>query len=96
MASVATFTFTNETGKQVDDLHIEFVEASTPNPPAGPFGPFRNDKVQGNTHTFSNGTVAANGTVTLTFTNGSPDVKISKWWWTIKGTREGVVHTTAP
>ncbi|HEX4964792.1 MAG TPA: hypothetical protein VF173_28525 [Thermoanaerobaculia bacterium] len=96
LASVATFTFPNKTGKQVNDLHIEFVEASTPNPPAGPFGPFKNDEIHGNAHNFSNGTVAVNGTVTLTFTNDSPKVKIKEWWWTIDGTPEGGVHTGAP
>jgi len=89
------FTFTNTTGKQVNDLHVEFRQAVTPQPPAGPYGPFTTQSGGGTSRVdFKGGTVAAGGSATITFTSSASQITIKQWWWTINGVREGAVHTT--
>ncbi len=89
-----TFTFPNGTGQAVNDLHIEFVQAVTPNPPGGPFGPFTNQSGGGTSKIdFSGGTVNAGGTTSIGFHNsGGNRITIKKWWWTKDGVRVGAIH----
>lgn len=91
-AATRRITFTNNTGQAANDLHVEFDQAVTPQPPAGPWGPFPNENPVGqNNRNFSGGTVANGGTATITFQNGGTKITIKKWWWTNNGTRIGRV-----
>jgi hypothetical protein len=93
--STASFTFTNATGKKVNDLHVEFRQAVTPQPPAGPYGPFTGQSGGGTSRVdFKGGAVAIGGSATITFTSSANDITIEKWWWTIDGKREGAIQTT--
>lgn len=85
--------FTNKSGKDANDLHIEFVQGVTPQPaPIGPYGPFRGQSGSGgNKIDFNAGMVKAGDSAEITFTSTSPKIKIRRWWWTLDGKRIGDV-----
>lgn len=90
--STRRITFPNNTGVAVNDLHVEFVQAVDPQPPAGPYGPFPNQNGGGTSKVdFSGGAVPAGGNATITFTSTSSRITIKKWWWTLNGTRVGAI-----
>ena len=92
-ASTRRITFKNNTGQAVNDLHVEFVQASTPNPPGGPFGAFPNENGSGTTKIdFSGGVVPKNGSTSITFTSSSSRIKVKRWWWTLDGVRVGSIQ----
>ena len=87
--SQATFTFKNNTGGQVDDLHIKFNTAVN----VTDDGPFSN--VQDNNTskpTLDGGTVANGGSATVKVTGQAGKTKVTKWWWTRGGNRVGPIH----
>jgi hypothetical protein len=91
-AATRRITFTNNTGQQANDLHVEFDQAVTPQPPAGPWGPFPNENPVGqNNRNFSGGTVNNGGSATITFQNAGTKITIKKWWWTKDGRQIGKV-----
>ncbi|HEV7503606.1 MAG TPA: hypothetical protein VGS07_01715 [Thermoanaerobaculia bacterium] len=93
--STQELTFTNTTNKKVNDLHVEFGQAVTPQPPAGPYGPFTGQSGGGTSKVdFKGGTVAAGGSATITFTSSANQITVKRWWWTLDGRRVGAVQTT--
>lgn len=91
-AATRRITFQNNTGQQANDLHVEFVQAVTPQPPAGPWGPFPNENPVGqNNRNFSGGTVNNGGSATILFQNAGTKITVRRWWWTRNGARIGPV-----
>ena len=87
--SQASFTFTNNTGGNVDDLHIEFNTAVN----VTDKGPFP-DLADNNTSkpTLSGAVVAAGGTAQIQVTGQAGKTNIKKWWWTRGGVPVGGEH----
>ncbi len=77
-----TFTFTNNTGKEVNDLHIEWSKAVK----ITRVTEFK--KTSGSNTSkadFSNGTVANGNSVEVTVNWDGTDPKVKIWYWTIDG-----------
>jgi hypothetical protein len=92
-ATTRKITFKNKTGQAANDLHVEFVQASTPSPAGGPFGAFPNENGGGTTKVdFSGGAVPNNGQTSITFTSTSSRIKVKDWWWTWNGVQIGALQ----
>ncbi len=78
--------FVNNTGKDVNDLHIELKQASEVTE-YDPFGSLQGDGTS--RIDLKDGTVADGDSATLKFETTSNAIEIKKWWWTIDGKREG-------
>ena len=87
--SQASFTFTNNTGAAVDDLHIEFNTAVD----VTDKGAFQNI-ADNNTSkpTLSGGTVANGASTQIKVTGQAGKTQIKKWWWTLRGQPVGGEH----
>ena len=88
-----TFTFTNNTGQAVNDLHIDWsravkVKSDTPFVKTSGSGTNKTDH--------SKGAVAAGATASVTVTWDGSDPKVKKWWWTEDGKQVGRAHTGNP
>lgn len=88
-AATRTITFTNNTGQNANDLHIEFKQAAD-NKDAGAFGNINGDKTS--KHDYSNGNVAAGANNTMKFETTSSRLTINRWWWTLDGKRIGEIQ----
>lgn len=87
--SQASFTFTNNTGAAVDDLHIEFNTAVD----VTDKGPFLNLQDNNTSKpTLSGAVVAAAGTAQIKVTGQAGKTHIKKWWWTLRGVQVGGEH----
>ncbi len=92
-ATTRKITFKNNTGRAANDLHVEFVQASTPSPAGGPFGAFPNENGGGTTKVdFSGGAVPNNGQTSITFTSTSSRIRVKDWWWTWNGVKIGALQ----
>lgn len=87
--STRTIKFTNKTNAGVDDLHIDFSKG----PVTVTANPFGSDRVatgtgpnQDRQHNFWGMTVAADGSVTLSFSSPIENLTIQQWYWTLGGT----------
>ena len=92
------YTFSNDTGRAANDLHIWFSQSVTAvqDRPSGDYGAFGNCADNGTSSPeFDNGTVAADSTTTIRFTN-TGSMTIKKWYWTWNGRRIGKVHRGSP
>ncbi|RJP37468.1 MAG: hypothetical protein C4547_05520 [Phycisphaerales bacterium] len=78
--------FVNNTGKDVNDLHIELKQACDV-PEYEPFGTIQGDGTS--RIDLKDGTVEDGESADLKFKTTSNAVEIKKWWWTIDGKREG-------
>ena len=89
-----TFTFTNNTGGDVHDLHIDWSRAVKVKKDE----PFAKTSGSGTNKTaHSKGTVKNGKTATVTVTWDGSDPKVRKWWWTdANGKRVGKVHGGNP
>lgn len=88
--STRSIVFKNDTGKEVNDLHIEFKQAVKLLPPGGPFGDFRSENGSGTSKVdFRDGQVANGNSTRITFTTTSSRITIRRWWWTLDGRRVG-------
>jgi len=80
--STDSFTFTNNTGKDVDDLHIEWTRSVDITSHA----PFKKGSGSGTSRAdFSKGTVKADGTCEVEVSYDGTDPKVKSWYWTIGG-----------
>lgn len=80
--STDSFTFPNNTGKDVDDLHIEWTKAVeiTSN------SPFKKASGSGSSRAdFSKGTVEKDGTCEIKVSYDGTDPAVKSWYWTIGG-----------
>ncbi len=97
LAADKLITFSNDTGRAANDLHVWFhQEVSAKRGSNGKFGAFGDCK--GNdtgSPEFDNGTVPSNGTTTIHFVN-TGTMSIKKWYWTWDGRRIGKVHRGNP
>jgi len=83
-----TTTFTNDTGRRVNDLHIKYTHdvSITQNPKT-----FK--KVSGtNLKKLTDGLVDLNESIEITAKRASGDIDINEWWWTLDGEQQGDVH----
>ncbi len=87
--SKASFTFKNNTGQRVNDLHIEFNTAVN----VTNQGPFPN-LTDNNTSkpTLSGAAVAPGGTASISVTGQANKTRIKKWWWTLDGNQVGPTY----
>lgn len=87
--SQASFTFTNNTGAAVDDLHMEFNTAVD----VTDKGAFQNI-ADNNTSkpTLSGGTVANGASTQIKVTGQAGKTHLKKWWWTLRGQPVGGEH----
>lgn len=85
-SSEREITFTNNTGKTVDDLHIEFTNKNTEWDDTKPhtFNSERHDAGKNN-HNFYGTAIPNGGTATMSFKLANGDITINRWWWTIGG-----------
>lgn len=88
-SSKASFTFTNNTGAQTNDLHIVFNTAVDVTA-TGSLPTLSDNNT--NSPTLSGGTVAAAGTSSVSVTGQANKTEIKKWWWTLNGTQVGATH----
>jgi hypothetical protein len=88
------FTFSNNTGQTVNDLHIQFNQAVEPVAEVtGNYGPFTNLQGLGTDRIdFTGGTVMNGGSATIRFKSSSNRITFTKWWWTSNGERIDIVH----
>lgn len=87
--SQASFTFKNNTGAPVDDLHIEFNTAVD----VTDKGAFLNIADNNTSHpTLSGGTVLNGSTTQIQVTGQAGKTHIKKWWWTLRGLPVGGEH----
>lgn len=86
LGATRTINFVNNTGQNVDDLHLNLANGSTVD--FAQTTPFQNERgVDGGTnHNLYGANVAANGTATVRLTSGSNKIKLNSWWWTLGGT----------
>ncbi|SRR6266508_590053 len=88
-ASQKAFTFTNNEGQAVNDLHIEFGQAVKGK---CRFGIFPNVQGQGtNVIDFSGSTIAAGASVQCGFRSSANRITIRQWWWTLDGQQVGTI-----
>ncbi|UAA38360.1 hypothetical protein KIH87_16985 [Paraneptunicella aestuarii] len=89
-AAKRTITFTNNTGQDANDLHIEFKQAAT-NTDSGAFGNVQGDSTS--KHDYDGGAVANGASTTLKFSTTSSRLTINRWWWTLDGQRIGSIQS---
>ncbi len=87
--SKASFTFTNNTKRQVNDLHMEFNTAVD----VTGTGAFTTLTDNNTSHpTLSGGAVAAAATSSTSVTGQANKTHLKKWWWTLDGKQVGPTH----
>lgn len=86
LGATRTINFVNNTGQNVDDLHLNLANGSTVD--FSQTTPFQNERgTDGATgHNLYGATVAPAGTATVRLTSGSNQIKLNSWWWTLGGT----------
>ena len=90
--STRSIVFKNDTGKDANDLHVEFKQAVKLVPPGGPYGAFRSENGSGTSKVdFRDGQVTNGNSTRITFTTTSSRISIRRWWWTYEGDRVGRV-----
>lgn len=94
-----TFTFTNKSGVDANDLHVETKQAAEPkkDPTTNKYGEFKDVKAEsGNKKSFSNGTVKKDASMDIEFDSTSNEITIISWYWTKDGRRVGNINQGNP
>ena len=84
-AAARVIKFTNKTGQNVDDLHLDFRTGATIDfTKTSPFNSERgNDKTS--RHNLYGATIENGKSATVRITSNSTTIKLKKWWWTKGG-----------